>query len=687
MRTNWVRQTKILFRPKPIIMKTLIKKQNLWLSLLFAGFTFLAPNSIAFGATVNSVASGDWDDDNTWSGTAPGAGDTANIQPNHTVTVTANATVSEVTVSSDIDHPSTLVINSGVKLTVTDRVYVYSSNFEDSKITVDGELESQGDIEFSSDGFYAFSVIDVNATGQLTVLADIVGESTEGLIDTRAGAVEYAGTSAQDIPQLNYSYTNLIIDGSSTKTLTNNIVVTGNLTLNSSNTLDVSASNYSISIGGNWINNGGTFDDRLGTITFNGSSGQAITSNGESFYNVTFNNTSTGVTLNDNVTIANACTLTNGVVSTGSNTLTLESTDAADLSGHSNASFINGNLRRYIASNTSAYAFPVGNGTSTTNYFRADIVNGSMTGVTYIDANFEALSNHDDGDMNVDDSWVDYTSVHTAGMWTITPSSQPGGGSYDVRLYTENFSGLSDNSFAPLKRPEGGDGTNWTAPGTLSGDGGEGRMAAESYALRLGLTSFSEFGMGTGTPTGLGLPIELTNFDGHKVGERVNLHWITATEINNDYFNIERSTDGVNFESIARIKGAGNSIEEINYEHVDDKPERGVNYYRLKQTDFDGTFTYSEVVSVEFENTVNGVLNIYPNPVNSGSAINIELPKDLKNVAQLEIYSAGNGKLVVNQEVDALHHKVDMPSTLSKGLYLVRITAGDWHENQKLLIQ
>lgn len=682
-----VKQAKILFRPKPFIMKTLIEKQKLWLSLLFAGFTFLAQNTIALGATVNSVASGNWNDDATWSGTAPGPGDIANIQPNHTVTVTANATISEVTINSDADYASSLVVNSGVKLTVSNRLYINSDDIEIAKINILGEVESQGDLEFNANVFYAFSKVDFGATGQLTLIGDLVGEGSGGLIDSRSGTIKYGSSSAQDVPELNYDYTNLIIDGGSTKTLTGNIVVTGNLTINSSNTFDVSASNYSINVGGNWINNGGTFNDRAGTITFDGSLAQAITSSGDNFYNVTFDNSGSGITLNDNMTIVNTCTLTDGVVSTGSNTLILEFTTASNLSGHSNASFVNGNLRRYIASNTSEYAFPVGNGTSTTNYFRADIVNNNMTGVTYIDANFEALSNHSDGDMSVSDSWIDFSSVHTAGMWTISPSSQPGGGSYNVRLYKENFSGLADNSFAPLKRPEGGSGANWTAPGTLSGDGGEGRMAAENYGLRLGLTSFSEFGMGTGTPTGLGLPIELTNFEGHKNGSKVDLNWVTATEINNDYFTIERSADGNNFETIAKVKGAGNSVDEINYTHIDNQPTIGLNYYRLKQTDFDGTFTYSQVVSVEFENQVNGNVNIYPNPVQSGNAINIVLPSNISDVAQVEIYSAGNGKKVFNHNIENSNKKIELPSSLSSGLYLVRVSSGTWHENQKLLIQ
>jgi Domain of unknown function (DUF3244) len=93
--------------------------------------------------------------------------------------------------------------------------------------------------------------------------------------------------------------------------------------------------------------------------------------------------------------------------------------------------------------------------------------------------------------------------------------------------------------------------------------------------------------------------------------DEVELTWATATEINNDFFTIERSTDGRTFEEIAIIPGNGNTTEVSKYIHMDKNPERGLNYYRLKQTDYDGQFSYSDLETVKFE-TEDNAIKIYP---------------------------------------------------------------------------
>jgi hypothetical protein len=104
------------------------------------------------------------------------------------------------------------------------------------------------------------------------------------------------------------------------------------------------------------------------------------------------------------------------------------------------------------------------------------------------------------------------------------------------------------------------------------------------------------------------LPIELTKFEAIKQSESSNiLKWTTATETNNDYFLVERSLDAINFVEVEKVKGAGNSMETLNYKLVDKKPYNGINYYRLKQVDFNGQFKYSNTVY-----SLNSVLEIKP---------------------------------------------------------------------------
>lgn len=112
------------------------------------------------------------------------------------------------------------------------------------------------------------------------------------------------------------------------------------------------------------------------------------------------------------------------------------------------------------------------------------------------------------------------------------------------------------------------------------------------------------------------LPIELMDFTANLKNDRtVSLAWQTASEKSNDYFTIERSTDGKKWTIIQEVKGAGNSNSVLNYATEDVLMEKGIYYYRLKQTDFDGAFTYSDIRAVAANNPTNET-SIYPNPTN-----------------------------------------------------------------------
>ena len=98
------------------------------------------------------------------------------------------------------------------------------------------------------------------------------------------------------------------------------------------------------------------------------------------------------------------------------------------------------------------------------------------------------------------------------------------------------------------------------------------------------------------------LPVELLTFIAQTIGREIKLDWITASEINNDFFTLERSIDGRNFQEIAIIPGKGTSSEINKYNYFDQNPEIGINYYRLKQTDFDGEYSYSNIVNAKIKN-------------------------------------------------------------------------------------
>lgn len=110
------------------------------------------------------------------------------------------------------------------------------------------------------------------------------------------------------------------------------------------------------------------------------------------------------------------------------------------------------------------------------------------------------------------------------------------------------------------------------------------------------------------------LPIELLNFNATVIEGKVNLSWTTASELNNDFFSVQHSTDGTSFSEFVRIPGAGNSSTQLRYSAIHHQPFWGKNYYRLKQTDFDGHFSYSKVVSVDHRDHTSAGPSIYPNP-------------------------------------------------------------------------
>jgi hypothetical protein len=109
------------------------------------------------------------------------------------------------------------------------------------------------------------------------------------------------------------------------------------------------------------------------------------------------------------------------------------------------------------------------------------------------------------------------------------------------------------------------------------------------------------------------LPVELADFSGKKGDKRTDLFWVTSSEYDNDYFEIEHATQYSDFQSIGQMSGQGTTNKITPYTFTHTEPKEGINYYRLKQVDFDGRTTYSKVLSFEFED-LNGV-QIYPNPV------------------------------------------------------------------------
>jgi len=166
------------------------------------------------------------------------------------------------------------------------------------------------------------------------------------------------------------------------------------------------------------------------------------------------------------------------------------------------------------------------------------------------------------------------------------------------------------------------------------------------------------------------LPVELVSFDAKPTENSVLVTWQTASEINNDYFTVEKSGDGENWTFVGEQDGAGNSTSLKNYQMIDRNPIMGLSFYRLKQTDFDGKFSYSDVKAVNFINHSN-TLTVYPNP--TGDFVTIEyrnLAVDMLKIIDLR----GNNltHLVEIQKINETTVKLNL-TKLPKGSYSISI--------------
>lgn len=177
------------------------------------------------------------------------------------------------------------------------------------------------------------------------------------------------------------------------------------------------------------------------------------------------------------------------------------------------------------------------------------------------------------------------------------------------------------------------------------------------------------------------LPVTLTYFTAEQKTNSVLLKWATAQEINNAYFDIERSVDGSAFTRVERIQGAGDSNETVEYSFTDNNvPAKGRLQYRLKQVDIDGKFEYSKIVTV-VTSAGQRTVNLYPNPVLD--QLNIRLPEGVTK-AKLSIFNAAGVNVYAAQVNNQAQLKI---SSWPKGMYVVVIETGGETIKEKIIKQ
>ncbi len=187
------------------------------------------------------------------------------------------------------------------------------------------------------------------------------------------------------------------------------------------------------------------------------------------------------------------------------------------------------------------------------------------------------------------------------------------------------------------------------------------------------------------------LPVELLSFTATVKGSEVLVEWATASETNNNFFTVERSRDGYHFETLGYVNGAGTVNEIRHYELYDSEPFTGISYYRLKQTDFDGSSEYVGLVAVQIRKDVASLMQVYPNPVRNGE-VNVRIsnmqPDETVTIHIMDL----QGRLLLGEQVYAdntgtVLHRMNQLSGFPAGLYFVVVQSRISRITERIIIQ
>lgn len=430
-----------------------------------------------------------------------------------------------------------------------------------------------------------------------------------------------------------------------------------------------------IFVDGNWTNNatggGQVFINTNGTgiVHFTNAALQTIGgTETTTFESLTVTNTSVGLQLGNNTTILTVLTLTDGIIlSTTTNKLFMAT--AATTSGASDASFVDGPMT-YNSITSSTITFPVGKDSE---LHRVDLtVNGTSSGYTteYVHSAATALGHTLPGTLD---------KVSGVGYWDVTRDA---GGTVTTAVVDLYYNANDVVSDAPNLRVAKDDGAgNWVDLGGTGSATPSGNILSTTN-----FTTFSSFSLANNLGGANALPVELVYFRGKLLLGGVVLEWQTASELNNDFFEIEVSTDAENYITIANIRGQGTTTALNDYEFVDRYPASGLNYYRLRQVDYNGDFEYSNIISVMNDAPAKLYYSAYPQPASTHLTLQLRAI-DETSMMNLFIYNI-NGRIIKHITIDPKTKQLPVDiSAFTNGLYLIRLNQAAQAFHGRLLIQ
>ena len=513
-----------------------------------------------------------------------------------------------------------------------------------SAILTCGSAVSRGKIQFNGTGLQNYSAGATNITGKVDFIVN-----SGSILNLGLQSVISDGTFTMD------DGSGIVVgdpDGITTSGNTGNIRVTGTRTFST-------AADY----------------------TYSGSTAQA-TGNAlpSTVRNLIFSNANP-VTLTSSTIVSGQLTMDGGMILANSNILTLGTSHLNTGTLVRNSGYVVGSFRRWIAAVTAANVlFPIGTLEAYTgaNFtFIIAPVAGTLTASMILTTTGKTgLPLMDAGDECVNAAW---------GFWQVTAGNGFSGGVYNVNLYANGYDEITDYTKLHLLRRN-----SITAPWEANGTHLPGTGSNTAPVLnRSGMTSVGQFGLIS--PAVNALPVQLIFFKAVRTDAKVNLTWATASEENNDFFTVERSGDGRNFSTILTQKGAGNSHTRIDYKDVDQQPLSGTVYYRLKQTDFDGKFTYSNLVTVKDGKTSESanafrLQSLGPNPFTDQFNMRFDAEADgeaeviLYNLAGQSVYRE---RIKVNSGIN--NFEFTDQENLPAGTYILNVICENSKLSQKLI--
>jgi len=577
---------------------------------------------------------------------------------------------------------------------LTGHTVIIADNFRQAYRT---EIHGTGRLNVGSTVNHILGIVSGTGTLELTTNSVPAG-NYDAFIASDGGTFEFGGVG-YGLPTRFSQYNNLILKGSGTKSFPAEVVtILGNLSILETTTLSASRN---INLRGNL-----TKDDTANLVSsniikFEGNTTQQINGNfSGAFWIHLANSTGSNINLNGNMTTSGLIWLENGVMRVG-NGFVLQSDNTNGFFSSSDANFdrswIEGTFRRRLSSGTSPnyrnQAFAIGRNGKVRHVRLSNVsVANQYWTAEYFDSN--PLDDGMDPE-SINGDPIPLEKVSNIEFWRVVG---PDGASARVQLNWGYESGLPDGDLDLIRNSTvvgEWNGSAWTNKGNNGSVSASGNGTWTSGTVNAGtISSFSTkyFTIAT-TDENNPLPVEFLSIDAYLQNEYVVVEWVTATERNNDFFTVERSRDAVNFEVISVVQSKaefGNSNQVLSYSVIDSSPLIGLTYYRIKQTDFDGTVDYSNLIGVFYQTKSDVTINLYPNP-NRGYEFNMVMDGLISFENVVITITNLYGKTVQTDFVNAddqgrLIRKVSPVRKLEPGVYIITVSANSGRFNTRMVV-